>query len=473
MLDKPKILIVDDEASVHYAFNKILGSEYLLIFAKTQREALQIIENETPDLILLDLKLPDGNGLDILKIVRSIKPYIPIIVITAYADTDSAISAIKEGAFDYISKPFEINYFKQLIKKALAHFYISRDERINTQDTNNQNRNCKTKIVGKSKAILEVSKLIGQVAPTDVPVLILGESGVGKELVARAIHYNSKRKDKPFIVINCASIPDTLVESELFGYEAGAFTSAQKRKLGKLEIAQGGTLFLDEIGDMSLTTQAKILRVLQDKTFERLGGNKSIQVDVRIIAATNKNLSELIKEGHFRADLYHRLNVVTIFIPPLRERKEDIPLLVDYFIYKANNEFNTNIKGITEEALQSLINYSFPGNVRELENLVTRAVILSKGPYITLDDLNLFILNTKEGLNSQIDSLIEELIEKTFKMDATEIYYNLLKKLEKALITKALEITKGNQLKASYLLGINRLTLRKKIEEYQINLFKK
>ena len=451
-----KILLIDDENSVHYAFKRVLGNSYELISALTASQAREKFFTEDLDLILLDLKLPDGNGLDLLKEFKALKPEVPIIVITAFADSESAIYAMKEGAYDYLSKPFDFSHLMELLEKALSYVNKEASKEIQIKET------CPVRIIGKSKAILEVSKLIGQIANTNIPVLIVGESGVGKELVARAIHCFSNRRNKPFVAINCASLPDTLIESELFGYEPGAFTSAEKRKLGKIEVADGGTLFLDEIGDMSLATQAKLLRFLQDKTFERLGGNKSIKVDVRIMAATNKNLQELIKKGLFREDLYHRLNVVTIEIPPLRERKEDIPLLVEYFIQKTNQEVGTAVKGITKEALTLLENYSFPGNVRELENIIKRAVILSKGPYITPDEIK---FQNHENFED-IESLIKTLVERSFNIYSVDIYHQLIKKIEKVLIQKALEITGGNQVKASSLLGINRLTLRKKLEEF-------
>lgn len=291
-----------------------------------------------------------------------------------------------------------------------------------------------------------------------MPVLITGESGVGKELVARAIHANSKRRNKPFVVINCAAIPDTLIESELFGYEPGAFTSAEKRKLGKFEMANGGTLFLDEIGEMGLLAQAKLLRVLEEKRFERLGGNYPIKVDIRIIAATNRNLLDEVKKGNFRSDLYHRLNVVNIKIPPLRERKEDIPLLAEYFLEKFSLELGLERKKLSDEAMEMLQNYSWPGNVRELQNVLKRAVIVGKGSYITKEDIYL----EKEVEEKDLESILTEMVEIFLQTGTPDPYHTLLKKVEKLLIKKALEITNNNQFKASLLLNINRLTLRKK-----------
>lgn len=326
-----KILVVDDEIAVRYAFTRAFSKDYQIITAENGNDAVKKVIEYNPDLVFMDIKMPGMNGIETLKKIKEINSTIPIILITAFADTDTAIEAMKEGAYEYITKPFDNNTLKIIIEKVLSSSKKLQENSCLPEE----NKDIIGKIVGRSNAILNVCKLIGQVAPTDVPVLITGESGVGKELVAKAIHYHSKRKDKPFIAVNCAAIPNTLIESELFGYEEGAFTGAERRRIGKFEQGNGGTIFLDEIGDMDLINQAKILRVLQDSSFERLGGNHIIKVDVRIIAATNKNLPEEVSNGRFRNDLYHRLNVVSIHIPPLRERKEDIPLLVEYFIKKS------------------------------------------------------------------------------------------------------------------------------------------
>lgn len=456
-----RLLIIDDESSVLYAFEKAFSREYLVITADSGKKGIDCFQKNKPHVVLLDLKLPDISGLEVLKELRRLNSEVPIIVITAFADSETATSAMKEGAFDYVSKPFDIQRIREIIKRAEKCYSEEVIEFSNFQEVSSRRR-----LIGKSQAILEISKLIGQLADHDVPVLIEGESGVGKELVARAIHENSKRRNKPFVVVNCAALPEGLVESELFGYEPGAFTSAEKRKLGKFEVAQGGTIFLDEVGDMSPLTQAKILRVLQEKTFERLGGNIPIKVDVRVIAATNKNLSEETKKGNFRKDLYHRLNVVNIKIPPLRERKEDISQLVEYFIQRYAKEADLKIRGITKEAMEILLNYNWPGNVRELENVLRRAVILSKGSYITKDEL--FLEKDKSDL--AFDKTIEDLVKSALLSGKGSPYHDLLSQVEQIIIQKALEITRGNQLKASLLLGINRLTLRKKIKEYNIKI---
>lgn len=454
-----RLLIIDDELSVLYAFEKAFSKDYLVITAESGKKGIEGFQKNKPHVVLLDLKLPDISGLEVLKKLKELNPEVPVIVITAFADSETATTAMKEGAFDYVSKPFDIQKIREIIKRAKE----SHSEEV-IEFSNFQEVSFVRRLIGKSQAILEISKLVGQLADHDVPVLIEGESGVGKELVARAIHENSKRRNKPFVVVNCAALPEGLVESELFGYEPGAFTSAEKRKLGKFEVAQGGTIFLDEIGDMSPLTQAKILRVLQEKTFERLGGNTPIIVDVRIIAATNKDLSEETKRGNFRKDLYHRLNVVNIKIPPLRERREDIPLLVEFFVKKYAREADLKIRGITKDALEVLLNYSWPGNVRELENVLRRAVILSKGSYITKDELFL----DKEKRELSFVKTIEDLVNSVLLSGQNSPYHALLSQIEQIMIQRALEITGGNQLKASFLLGINRLTLRKKIKEYNI-----
>lgn len=455
-----KILVVDDEIAVRYAFTRAFSKDYQIITAENGNDAVKKVIEYNPDLVFMDIKMPGMNGIETLKKIKEINSTIPIILITAFADTDTAIEAMKEGAYEYITKPFDNNTLKIIIEKVLSSSKKLQENSCLPEE----NKDIIGKIVGRSNAILNVCKLIGQVAPTDVPVLITGESGVGKELVAKAIHYHSKRKDKPFIAVNCAAIPNTLIESELFGYEEGAFTGAERRRIGKFEQGNGGTIFLDEIGDMDLINQAKILRVLQDSSFERLGGNHIIKVDVRIIAATNKNLPEEVSNGRFRNDLYHRLNVVSIHIPPLRERKEDIPLLVEYFIKKANKETGHNIQGISHEAISLLENYSWPGNVRELENVIRRAVILSKGNVINKED----IIFTEQKEINKFHEAIEAIVQTAFLYGEAKPYEKIISEVEKAMIQKALEITKGNQVKASALLGITRMTLRKKIDEYNI-----
>lgn len=457
-----KILIVDDEKAVRYSFERAFAKEYLIITAENGIDAISKVEREQPNIILMDIKMPVLNGIEALKRIKKTHPHIPIIMITAFGDTETAIDAMKEGAYDYITKPFENNELRTIINKGLTSARLFKEAAcFYVQDMPEP----EVRIVGKSNAILNICKLIGQVAATDVPVIIFGESGVGKELVARAIYHHSKRKDKPFISVNCAALPEHLIESELFGYEQGAFTGADRRRLGRFEQCNGGTIFLDEIGDMSPLTQSKVLRALQDSTFERIGGNQTIKVDVRIIAATNKNLSHEVSKGRFRSDLYHRLNVASINIPPLRDRREDISILAEYFIKRAIRETGFVIKGFSADFLEALESYSWPGNVRELENTIRRAIIFAKGNVLNKEDLIITNPELSEGFRDALKHIIEDILQS----GSTNPYNMIISEVEAALIKKALELTKGNQVKASSLLGITRVTLRKKIEEYNID----
>lgn len=461
-----KILIVDDEMAVRYSFKRAFGDQYHIITAENGLDAIEKTQSECPDVILMDIRMPIMDGMEAFLRIKQISPNTPVIIMTAHGDTNTAIEAMKEGAYDYITKPFENRVIREIIEKGIAASRLQRDASSLCIDIKS-GQNDSQLIVGKSNAILTVCKLIGQVSHTDVPILITGESGVGKELVARVIHNHSHRKDKPFVAVNCAAIPDSLVESELFGYEQGAFTGAERKRIGKFEQCSGGTIFLDEIGDMNLLTQAKVLRVLQDNTFERLGGNQKIKVDVRVIAATNKLLSDEVMAGRFRKDLYHRLNVVSVNIPPLRERREDIPVLVEHFIVKANRETGHNIAGITPDALEYLKEYTWPGNVRELENAIRRAVIVAKGNILCKED----ILLTKQNLSLSCEDVIGVFIDEMLLSGEKNVYDKIISEVEKALIKKSLSITRGNQVKASRLLGITRATLRKKIEDYNIDIF--
>lgn len=380
------ILVIDDEPLQRDILCTILSEEgYNVYSASSLEEARKIINEASPEIILTDLKLGNENGIEILNDIphESIPP--AVIVITAFGTISSAVDAIKKGAFDYLTKPVDKEVLIVTIKKA--------EERINLIKENLRLReelygHFKIEgIVGKSRKMLQIIDIVKKVTPTSATVLIYGESGTGKELIAKAIHYNSPRKNKPFIAINCAAIPETLIESELFGYEPGSFTGANTRKIGLIEAAQGGTLFLDEIAELPLTLQSKLLRVLQDKEVRRIGGKDTIKTDVRIIAATNKNLSEEVEKNRFRIDLYYRLKVVTLEIPPLRERKEDIPELVRFFMEKYSKEFGKRIPEIDEKALQALINYHWPGNIRQLETVIERAIIICERDKITLKDI--------------------------------------------------------------------------------------
>jgi DNA-binding NtrC family response regulator len=378
---------------------------------------------------------------------------------------------MKYGAFDYILKPFPIPQMKGLVEKALALRKLMKEEVTYAPAAGPEEK--EERIVGSSSKMQEIYKMIGQVAPSDVTVLIRGESGTGKELIARAIYHHSLRSSQPFLPVNCAAIPDTLLESELFGHEKGAFTGASSRRIGKLEQCQWGTIFLDEIGDMSLSTQAKLLRVLQEKSFERLGGMETIKVDIRPIVATNKDLEEAISNGRFREDLYYRLNVVSITIPPLRERKEDISELVSYFLKKFNRELKKGVVGITPQAMEKITFYGWPGNVRQLENVLKRAMVLCQGEWI-LEDQLLFEKGwekrevEEEMSKENVEDLLNSLFEELSKTTTASQDLDMISILERGLILRALQKTGGNQLKAALLLGIHRSTLRGKMEKYNI-----
>jgi DNA-binding NtrC family response regulator len=456
-----KILVVDDEKTVRYAFRRTFEDEYEILEAGNGEEALASIEIDCPDLILMDIRMPVMDGLSALKIIKRKFPDIQVILMTAYTDTGTAMQAMKEGAFDYIIKPFDNAEIRQTLQNA-SHL-VCLVGKVQDIDEGTDNAPDEDRIIGASHEIIQVSKLVGQLAQSDLPALIVGETGVGKELVARAIVQYSGRVAGSFMVVNCASLPDTLIESELFGYEPGAFTGAQKQRIGRFEQCHDGTLLLDEIGELPVQMQAKVLRVLQDGSFERLGGNRTFHSNVRIIAATNCDLGEMVDSGMFRRDLYHRLNVFPITIPPLRKRPDDIPLLVKYFVSRYGKEIVPPVVGITPEAIAKLIEYPWPGNVRELQNVLRRAIVLSRSSMITANDCQMEISVSSEGLEIRsIDSLIDE----TFQAGESSPYQQVISKVECALITKALFLSHGNQVQAAKLLGINRLTLRKKIETY-------
>lgn len=451
-----KILVVDDEIKMLSTVREILENEnYCVDEAPNGIIALEKINSNHYDAIILDINLPDKDGLEVLKEIKIIDNNIPVIMFTAFGSNERIINAMKLGAFDYIDKPFELDDFLFIIKRAikysnliselnsLRHTTSFASPQINYDD-----------IIGSSYKMKQIYKLIGRAAPTDVTVLIEGESGTGKEIIADTIQKHSIRAHKPYIKINCAAIPDTLLESELFGYEKGAFTDATNKKIGRFESANGGTIFLDEINNMSLALQTKLLRFLQHKTFERVGGNETISVDVRIISATNKNIEKEVKLGHFREDLFYRLNIMHIKIPPLREHKEDIPLLVEHFIQKHCNKKNLSI---SDSAIELLMNYSWPGNIRELENTIQRALIVAQGSIISKEDISIPLnnINLPEKNTSSNDE----------DLNLHKAIYNL----EKELIIKALNKTKGNKSKAAELLGINRRQLFTKLHQYHLD----
>lgn len=445
-----KILILDDERAICDSLEFALEDEYKIYTALNPEEAYQILSEIDIDILLLDLKIGDVDGLDVLRKVKETYKDVKVIIMTAYGSIKSSVEAIKSGALHYITKPLDIEELKVYIQKAIKYKQIT-SSLSNLQEIVN-NIYSFSGIIGESHEIKEVIRDIKKVKDIDSTVLVLGESGTGKDLVSKAIHFQGNRKSMPFQVVNCAAIPNTLLESELFGYEKGAFTGADKRKLGKIQLADGGTLFLDEIGEMDMYLQAKILRIVEDKKVTPLGGEKEKEVDVRIIAATNKNLEEEIRKGNFREDLYYRLNVLTIEIPPLRERKEDILLLANHFLLKYKKNFNKDVRGFTKEAKIALEAYHYPGNVRELENIIERAVVLTESELISLDDLPKHISGGKREPLKKNGIFIE--------------YGTSMQEVEKALIIKTLKYFDGDKKKTAEVLGISERNLYYKLKEY-------
>ena len=442
-----RILIVDDEKSQRDMLAGSLEKEgYSVATAESGFEAIKLCEDKYFEVALIDLKMPGMDGIELLKKLKETNPEIQVIIMTAYGTVESAVEAMKLGAYHYVNKPINLDELKLNIKKALENYHLLAENKYLKTELEEKYKD--VHIIGESKAIKEVLSTVSRVAKSKSTVLIRGESGTGKELVARAIHALSDRGDKRFIPVSCAALPETLLESELFGYEKGAFTGAIKRKEGRFELADGGTLFLDEIGDIPLETQVKILRAIESQEFERLGGKETLKVDVRIISATNQDLEKKINQGTFREDLYYRLNVISIPIPPLRERKEDLMLLVDHFITKANQKCGKSIKGITTEVKDIIFNYDWPGNVRELENMIERGVVLSRTDVIDKSDLPYFgLIKSKEVISSPNLSLRE---------------------MEKNHILNTLRMANWNLGKAAEILGIHRNTLRLKMKEYGI-----
>jgi two-component system response regulator HydG len=453
MSEKPRILVVDDEESHRIMLRAVLKEEgYEVSEASDGTEAVKAVEQEPFDLILLDIRMTTMDGIEALTEIHKKSPLVPVLIMTAYASVKTAVEALKAGAFEYLTKPLDIEELKILIEKALEHYHL-REENLVLKERLGDRFDF-SKIIGKSKKMKEVFDTLSLVAPTDATVLILGESGTGKELAANAIHQNSPRASQPFIKVSCAALPETLLEGELFGHEKGAFTGAIARREGRFQLAHRGTIFLDEVGEMSVTTQTKLLRVLQEKEFEPLGSTRTVKVDVRVIAASNKDLDREAKEGRFREDLFYRLNVVPISLPPLRDRKEDIPALATHFfaIYRDKNRKQLN--DISGKAMDLLMRYDWPGNIRELENCIERAVILARGEVIVPADLPPIIQALSIG-DREIQGL-----ELPSGMSLQEV--------EKALILKTLEDTGGNRTRAAEILGINRRTLQNKLKEYGI-----
>ena len=465
-----RVLIVDDDESVRWVLKKSLEKDSIeTVLAKDATEALDRLKEDDIALVLMDIRMPGMSGFEALDKIRAEGRGPSVIIMTAQATMQNAIEAMRRGAFDYITKPFDLDEVNILVRKAIEVRRLSQEVYTLRAEVREKYEGG---LVGNTPVMREIYKTIGRVAESDATVLIHGESGTGKELVARAIHFHSKRAGRPFVAVNSAAIPSELLESELFGHEKGAFTGAVVRKLGKFEAAAGGTLFLDEIGDMNLALQGKLLRVLQEKEFDRVGGVEPIKTDVRVIAATHHNLEKAVREKRFREDLFYRLNVIQINIPPLRKRKDDIPQLAEYFMHKFQSHAGGKARSLTPETLKILRAYDWPGNVRELENAIQRAITLSQGDKIFPDALPPQIFRPGHGVTISFENFLEEkladLVDRMGGLEQGDIYTMVLHRVEKPLITLVLKKTDGNQVRAAGLLGINRNTLRKKIKELGI-----
>ncbi len=475
MIEK-KVLVIDDDESMRWVILKALEKEgYKVVPLPTAEEGLALLEVETFPLVVLDIRMPGMSGLECLREIRQRGAKSLVIVMTAQATMQNAIEAMKGGAFDYLTKPFDMDALKIMVTRAWQ--VLELNDEVETLKGEIREKFESGTVVGESLEMQEIFKAIGRIAERDVTVLLTGESGTGKEMIARAIHYNSHRFGKSFVPVNLAAIPGELLESELFGHEKGAFTGASAQKIGKFEQANGGTIFLDEIGDLEKNLQTKLLRVLQEKEVDRVGGSGPIPLDVRVLAATNCNLEDKVQEGLFRDDLFFRLNVVPIRIPPLRERKEDIPMLLNFFVEKARHELKSEVEGYTEETLSLLLEYDWPGNVRELENMVKRAVVMTSGKNLTPDSFSSLLkkkTGVPQGLKNNFDVWIRnnlsEFVHRMVHADTGGIRKFVMDRIEVPLIEMVLKEVGGNQIKASQLLGINRNTLRKKIKEYGIHV---
>jgi two-component system nitrogen regulation response regulator GlnG len=459
----PKLLVVDDEPSILHFFRRAFpGPEVTLLTAATAAEGLAAVERDRPDVVVLDINLGGESGLETFRRVHELDPKVPVIFITGHGTADTAIEAMRLGAFEYLLKPLELDHLTDLVERA---FEISRLMRVPaTLPEAGEPAGASDALVGRSPAMQAVYKAVGRVAPQDVTVLILGESGTGKELIARAVYHYSRRAAGPFLAVNCAAIPENLLESELFGHEKGAFTGADRRRIGKFEQAAGGTLFLDEIGDMTPLTQTKILRVLQGQEFERVGGSEPIRADVRVVAATNRDLEAMVAEGTFRGDLFYRLNVFTINLPPLRERGDDLPLLVNHFVRRFGREMGRDVREVSPEAMDVLRRYPWPGNVRELQSVVKQALLGTTGPVILPDFLPPAVRRGEAGAESSFDfGGLTAYLEERLGAGATDLYADYQALTDRHLFGLVLRHTGGNLSQASRLLGITRATLRAKL----------
>jgi DNA-binding NtrC family response regulator len=475
-----RILLVDDDRSVRHVISKAFeGSEVEVVAAATAEDGMRLLTETRPDVVLLDVMLPATSGLDLFEQIRDADAKLPVIFITSLASSETAIKAMTLGAFDYLLKPLNLAQIQDLVHQALEIRRLMNTPvdmpGIGTADTNGVPASKHgDSLVGRSAQMQEVYKAIGRVAPQDVTVLVRGESGTGKELVARAVYQHGPRSKGPFLAVNCAAIPDALLESELFGHEKGSFTGADQRRIGKFEQCSGGTLFLDEIGDMSALVQSKVLRVLQSQEFERVGGNVTIKTDVRVIAATNRNLEEMVAAGDFRSDLYYRLSGFTIHLTPLRERRDDLIPLLDKFLAIFSSELHKDVHGISPEAIDILTSYSWPGNVRELQNVLKQTLLRSAGPVIIPDFLPEKVRQPEQQAQPDgielSDTDLRQFVDDHLGDDATNLYADALEFMERYVVTRVLRACDGNQSQAARILGITRGCLRSKVRALSISI---
>lgn len=463
-----KILLIEDDRTVAVSLQRLLESEgYSVDSVSTANEGLAGAERGKYDAVVTDLQMPGLSGLEVIRSLHASRPHLPVILMTGHHTTDTAIEATKFGAYDYIPKPIDQPQFLDILEKAVASSRakvepVEIGEPTFTKDA----------IVGRSRAMQDVYKDIGRLAAKPVTVLIQGETGTGKELVARALHHHGDRAEKPFVIVNCVAIPENLLESELFGHEAGAFTDAKAKRIGRFEQAQGGTIFLDEIGDMSMSTQGKLLRVLQEHTVQRLGSQETVEVDVRVVAATHRDLNVAIQEREFREDLFYRLNVAMIQLPALRDRTEDIPLLADYFWHRYQNELGPSSRGFAPEALSFLQQHPWPGNVRELENVVRKALLLARGYPVTPEHVKAALAQAAvvpAPPDKTLPGYIAELLNRAQVGEVDNIASQLNDTIERELYTQAIQLAKGDQTRAAKWLGVSRPTMREKLTRYGIH----
>jgi two-component system, NtrC family, nitrogen regulation response regulator GlnG len=457
------LLVIDDEQSVRYSFQRVLESDSVnVLTAATAADGLKELRERRPDVVVLDIQLPDRSGLDVFHEIHAADPRRPVVFVTAHGTTETAIEAMKNGAFDYLVKPVDLERLSQVLRRALEAARLMDVAAVLPTERQGD------RIIGRSLVMQEMCKTIGRIAPQDVNVLILGESGTGKELVARALYQHSRRANRPFLPINCAAIPETLLESELFGHEQGAFTGANRRRIGKFEQCHDGTLFLDEIGDMPPPLQAKILRVLQEQQFERLGSNETVQTQVRVLAATNHDLQKLVQENRFRKDLYYRLNVLSIRVPPLRDRQDDVAELAHYFLFRFDRELGLDLRALAPETVELLEKYPWPGNVRELQSVLKQAMLQTSG-HVLLPEFLPDVLHEAErapmaAAGPEADTLdMAGLVDALLQQGAKDVYDQVMEAVERVLFKRVLSHTHGRQAQASLLLGLNRTTLRYKL----------